>query len=66
MTRGIKAGLRSMVEALVDQYYNELKRVPASLTLEQGRKIIQSLSPDSPPLGKTMPDSTLRKRRSSG
>ena len=51
MTRGIKAGLSSMVEALVDRF-NELNG-PASLTLEQGRKIVQSLSPDTPPLGKT-------------
>ncbi|MCG6537965.1 MAG: hypothetical protein L7F78_25440, partial [Syntrophales bacterium LBB04] len=51
MTRGIKAGLSSMVEALVDRY-NERKRgqnVPP-LTIEQGRKIIRSLSPDSPSL----------------
>jgi type IV pilus assembly protein PilM len=50
MTRGIKAGLSSMVEALVDRF-NEHRggRAPA-LTIEQGRKIIRSLSPDSPPL----------------
>ncbi len=51
MTRGIKAGLSSMVEALVDRY-NERNHglgVPP-LTIEQGRKIIRSLSPESPPL----------------
>jgi len=50
MTRGIKAGMSSMVEALVDRV-NELHRVghPA-LTIEQGRRIIGSLSPDSTPL----------------
>jgi Tfp pilus assembly PilM family ATPase len=51
MTRGIKAGINSMVEALVD-HLNEQKRDAAApaLTIEQGRKIIRSLGPDSPPL----------------
>jgi type IV pilus assembly protein PilM len=51
MTRGIKAGMSSMVEALVDRF-NELKRDAAAsaLTIEQGRKIIRSLGPDSPSL----------------
>ncbi len=54
MTRGIKAGVSSMVEALVDRF-NEMKIDPLApaLTPEQGRKIVRSLSPDSPPLEKT-------------
>lgn len=51
MTRGIKAGLSSMAEALVDRF-NELGQnqgIP-ELTIEQGLKIIRSLSPDSAPL----------------
>jgi len=54
MTRGIKAGLNSMVEALVDSF-NELHTCPGSplLTFEQGRKIVWSLSPDSLPLGES-------------
>ena len=51
MTRGIKAGMSSMVEALVE-CSNERKpsvKAPA-LSVEQGRKIIRSLSPDSPSL----------------
>jgi len=53
MTRGIKAGLNSMVEALVEGF-NERKQDPEtpSLTNEQGRKVIRSLSPDSSPLQK--------------
>ncbi|MCK9197684.1 MAG: hypothetical protein M0P16_11965 [Syntrophales bacterium] len=51
MTRGIKAGLNSMVEALMEGF-NERKQDPEvpSLTNEQGRKVIRSLSPDSSPL----------------
>ena len=51
MTRGIKAGLSSMVEALVDRF-NEKREDPEAppLTPEQGWKIIRSLSPDTPPL----------------
>ena len=54
MTRGIKAGLTSMAEAVVD-CVNEMKASPdaAPLMLEQGHKIIRSLSPDSLPLEKT-------------
>jgi type IV pilus assembly protein PilM len=53
MTRGIKAGNTSMVEALVEQY-NEAKDSQAPpLTMEDGRKILYSLSPDSPRLKKT-------------
>jgi len=53
MTRGIKAGFSSMVEALVDSV-NERERglaAGALLTNEQGRKVIWSLSPDASPLG---------------
>ncbi|MCE5264047.1 MAG: hypothetical protein LLG97_10995 [Deltaproteobacteria bacterium] len=62
MTRGIKAGLSSMAEALVDRL-NEQKADPTSpaLTLEQSRKIIRSLSPDSAPLRETDPGFGLRK-----
>jgi Tfp pilus assembly PilM family ATPase len=62
MTRAIKAGLSSMVEALVDRF-NERKppaKAPA-LTIEQGRKIILSLSPDSPPLQETDAGFDLKK-----
>lgn len=53
MTRGIKAGNTSMVEALVEKY-NDLKSPEAApLTLESGRNILSSLSPDSPPLRET-------------
>ena len=62
MTRGIKAGLSSMVEALVDRF-NELKQDPEapSLTIEQGRKIVRSLSPDSAPLQETDVGVNLRR-----
>ena len=61
MTRGIKAGLSSMAEALVDRF-NERKQDPEApaLTLEQSRKIIRSLSPDSPPLQETDAGVNLR------
>ena len=51
MTRGIKAGLNSMAEALVDRF-NELRQDPETpeLTIEQSLKIIRSLSSDSAPL----------------
>ena len=51
MTRGIKAGMSSMVESLVYSF-NELNQDPGtpSLTIEEGRKIVQSLSLDSSPL----------------
>jgi Tfp pilus assembly PilM family ATPase len=54
MTRGIKAGMSSMVESLVDRY-NELNRNSATpvLTMEEGRNIVRSLDPDSLPLGAT-------------
>ncbi len=48
MTRGIKAGATSMIEAMGDRL-GELRQMPQP-TLEQGRKAINSLSPDSPPL----------------
>jgi len=61
-TRGIKAGLSSMVEALVYRF-NELKQDPNAppLTIEQGWKIILSLSPDSTPLQETDAGFGLRK-----
>jgi type IV pilus assembly protein PilM len=47
MTRGIKAGTTSMVEAMIERL-DELKQNPQMpLTMEQGRKLINSLSPDS-------------------
>lgn len=50
MTRGIKAGTTSMAEAMIERL-DELKQGPQKpLTLEQGRKLINSISPDSPPL----------------
>jgi Tfp pilus assembly PilM family ATPase len=51
MTRDIRAGLNSLVESLVD-WFSEMKTTPdgSALTPDQGRKILQSLSPDSPPL----------------
>ena len=54
MTRSIKAGLNSMVEALV-YGFNEGHRHPKAppLTIEQGRKIVLSLSPDCQPLRET-------------
>jgi Tfp pilus assembly PilM family ATPase len=54
MTRGIKAGLSSMVESLVERF-NEERPSPdiPELTIEQGRKIVRSLSPDSPRLQAT-------------
>lgn len=54
MTRDIRAGLNSLVDALAD-WFNEIKTSPdaPALTPEQGRKILQSLSPDSPPLQET-------------
>ena len=62
MTRGIKAGARSMVESLVDQI-SDLGQYSMStaLTIEQSRKIIQSLGPGSPPLDETDPGFDLRK-----
>lgn len=50
MTRGIRAGLNSMVESLAETY-NDLKL--ESLTSKQGRKILNSLDPDMPPLEET-------------
>ena len=51
MTRDIKAGLKSISDALADGF-NEIKMDPGApaLTPEQGLKIFQSLDPDSPPL----------------
>lgn len=58
MTRGIKAGISSMVEALQDALRNESPASgpvlqpdnPAAVSLEQARKVLFSLSPDSPAL----------------
>jgi len=50
MTRGIRAGLNSMVESLTETY-NDLKL--EALTAKQGRKILSTLSPDMPPLEET-------------
>lgn len=50
MTRGIKAGVSSMVESLVEAFSEHHRPLAAPLTLAQGRKIVQSLSPDSSPL----------------
>ena len=52
LTRGIKAGVNSMVEALVEGV-DELKQDDKGrpLMLEQIRKIIDSLSPDAAPMG---------------
>jgi Tfp pilus assembly PilM family ATPase len=58
MTRGIRAGLNSMVESLTETF-NELKL--EALTTEQGRKILNSLSPDLPPLEETDAGFGLRK-----
>ena len=51
MTRDIRAGLNSLVDALAEGF-NEIKTSSdgPTLTPEEGRKILQSLSPDSPPL----------------
>jgi Tfp pilus assembly PilM family ATPase len=51
MTRDIRAGLNSLVDALAEGF-NEIKTNPngPALTPEEGRKILQSLSPDSPSL----------------
>ncbi len=51
MTRGIKSGTRSMVEAIIESA-DTLKQGPQAppLTMEQGRKVINSLGSDSPPL----------------
>ncbi|HOD35313.1 MAG TPA: pilus assembly protein PilM [Syntrophales bacterium] len=62
LTRGIKAGLNSMVEALVETYNEKIKKAPAErdaltktdrgLTTEQAHKLLMSLNPDAPPLGR--------------
>jgi Tfp pilus assembly PilM family ATPase len=62
MTRGIKAGNSSMIEALGEAYNDSIKgRGAPSLTFEQGRKILFSLSPDSPPLLETDAGFSLEK-----
>ena len=58
MTRGIKAGINSMVESLLEkltgpwQGISEMGGKRPQINLEQARKILFSLSPDSPPLTK--------------
>jgi type IV pilus assembly protein PilM len=56
MTRGIKAGINSMVETLMERLTaigketsNAEKGVPAT-SFDQAKKVLFSLSPDSPPL----------------
>jgi len=58
MTRGIRAGLNSMVESLTETF-NELKL--DAITTKQGRKILSRLSPDFPPLEETDAGFGLRK-----
>lgn len=53
LTRGIKAGNASMVEALLEQYNQERRPEAPPLTKEQAGKILAALSPDSPPLQET-------------
>lgn len=53
MTRGIKTGNSSMVESLVGQYNDLNSPEAAPLTPVEARKILFSLSPDSPPLNET-------------
>ena len=58
MTRGIKAGINSMVESLLEkltgpwQGISEMGGKRPQINVEQARKILFSLSPDSPPLTK--------------
>ncbi len=60
LTRGIKAGLSSMVEALIESHTEKKRRSPADrasatetdrgLTTEQAHKLLLSLNPNAPPL----------------
>jgi len=56
MTRGIKAGINSMVEALMERLTamhkdsSHAERNVPSTSFEQAKKVLFSLSPDSPPL----------------
>ena len=57
LTRGIKAGLSSMVESLVERLEEQKKRGTASssepdkgINLEKAHKLVMSLSPGAPPL----------------
>jgi Tfp pilus assembly PilM family ATPase len=62
LTRGIKAGLSSMVESLVETYNEKMKKATAEkesvtkadrgLTIEQAHKLLMSLNPDAPPLSR--------------
>ena len=62
LTRGIKAGTTSMMEGLVERL-EEIKADPQAtpLTMEQVRKVINSLSPDSPALEPSDPGYGLEK-----
>ena len=56
MTRGIKAGINSMVESLMEKLIvtrketSEAERGVPPTSFEQAKKVLFSLSPDSPPL----------------
>jgi Tfp pilus assembly PilM family ATPase len=56
MTRGIKAGINSMVESLMEKLTairketSEVERGVPPTSFEQAKKVLFSLSPDSPPL----------------
>jgi type IV pilus assembly protein PilM len=62
LTRGIKAGTTSMMEGLVERL-EEIKADPKvpPLTMAQVRKVINSLSPDSPALDASDPGYGLAK-----
>ena len=47
MTRGIKAGINSMIEALHEALRTSEKAAPSAIDLHQARKVLFSLSPDS-------------------
>jgi hypothetical protein len=56
MTRGIKAGINSMVESLMERLGTRRKEAAGKdrnlppISFEQAKKVLFSLSPDSPPL----------------
>lgn len=56
MTRGIKAGISSMAESLIGQYSYSKYMESAPLTPEDARKILLSISPDTPDSQKTYAD----------
>jgi Tfp pilus assembly PilM family ATPase len=47
MTRGIKAGINSMVESLHEVLQTTEKTAPSAISPDQARKVLFSLSPDS-------------------